>query len=162
MNNFSKDQGSWVQELESRIERLETCELAREVSWRYATAVDIPDLTMLSAVFTPDVELTTSKGTVNGITEVMEYYSTGLSAPLARRHFLSNQSLSILGPGRARMDSYFIYTLAGDLTSVLGWGTYCDHIRIINGTGFIESKRITVNVHADSRTGWASASDPLD
>lgn len=139
----------------ARVEQFETAELARAASWRYATAVDTPDLDLLATVFTEDAVLVTSKGPRTGRDEVVAYYAAALSAPVARKHFLVNQAVTVTGPGRALMESYFMYTYAGDDTSILGWGTYTDRIRVIDGVGYIEEKRISVDVHADTRVGWS-------
>ena len=144
-----------VHALVARLERLETAELARAASWRYATAVDTPDLDLLATVFTEDAVLITSKGPRTGRDEVVAYYASALAAPVARKHFLVNQTVTPLGPGQALMESYFMYTYAGDDTSILGWGTYTDRVRVIDGVGYIEEKRISVDVHADTRVGWA-------
>jgi uncharacterized protein (TIGR02246 family) len=138
----------------ARMERLETAELARAASWRYATAVDTPDLELLATVFTEDAVLTTSKGSRRGRDEVVAYYATALAAPVERKHFLVNQTVTPIGAGSALMESYFLYTYAGDDTSILGWGTYTDRVRVIDGVGYIEEKRISVDVHADTRVGW--------
>lgn len=141
--------------LAARLERLETAELAREATWRYATAVDTVDFDLLAAAFTEDAVLVTSKGERTGRDAVVDYYRTALATPVARRHFLMNQQVSSLERGRARVDSSFLYTYAGDDTSVIGWGSYLDHVRVIEGVGYIERKQIAVAVQADSRHGWA-------
>jgi uncharacterized protein (TIGR02246 family) len=138
-----------------RLEQLESAELARAVSWRYAQAVDKPDLELLSGVFTEDAVLTTSKGTQQGRDNVVAYYAKALADPVQRKHFLVNQTVTPLGPDLVLLESYFMYTFAGNDTSMLGWGNYVDRIRIIDGVGYIEDKRITADVHADSRVGWA-------
>jgi uncharacterized protein (TIGR02246 family) len=138
----------------TRLEHLETAELARAASWRYATAVDTPDLALLATVFTEDAVLVTSKGPRTGRDAVVAYYASALASPVARKHFLVNQAVTVTGPGQALMQSYFMYTYAGDDTSILGWGSYTDRVRVIDGVGYIEEKRISVDVHADSRVGW--------
>lgn len=143
-----------VHALAERLERLETAELARAASWRYATAVDASDLELLASVFTEDAVLTTSKGPRQGRDEILAYYASALAAPIERKHFLVNQTVTPLEPGRARMESYFLYTYAGDDTSILGWGTYVDTVRVVGGVGYIEEKRISIDVHADTRVGW--------
>lgn len=143
-------------ELLARLERLETAELAREATWRYATAVDGPDLELLAGVFTDDAVLVTSKGPREGRDAVVDYYRTALATPVQRRHFLVNQNVTSTGPGTAVVESYFLYTYAGDATSILGWGRYTDRVRVINGVGYIEHKQISVAVHADVREGWAT------
>jgi len=144
-----------VATLTTRLQQLEAAELARATSWRYANAVDTPDFELLSSVFTKDAVLTTSKGSRTGRDQVLDYYATALVAPVKRKHFLVNQSVTSLGPDLVLLESYFIYTFAGDDTSILGWGNYVDRIRIIDGVGYIEDKRITAEIHADSRVGWA-------
>ncbi len=140
--------------LVQRLERLELAELARAVSWRYATAVDTSDFELLATVFTEDAVLTTSKGSRQGRDAVVAYYVTALATPIGRKHFLVNQTVTPLGPGRALMESYFLYTYAGDDTSILGWGNYVDRVRVSDGVGYIEEKSIFVNVQADTRVGW--------
>ena len=153
-------QGPDIPALLERLERLETAELARAASWRYAVAIDTLDLDMLAAVFTEDAVLTTRRGPRQGRDEVVSYYRDALAEPVARKHFMLNQATTWLGPGRAAMHSYFIYTFAGDDASILGWGEYHDRVRVIDGIGYIEEKRISIDVHADSRVGWASQATP--
>jgi len=144
-----------VATISTRLEQLENAELARAASWRYAEAVDTPDLELLAKVFTEDAVLTTSKGSRQGRDQVIAYYATALADPVQRKHFLVNQTVTPLGPDLVLLESYFMYTFAGNDTSMLGWGNYVDRVRIIDGVGYIEDKRITADVHADSRVGWA-------
>ena len=144
-----------VASLTTRLEQLETAELARAATWRYANAVDTPDFELLRSVFTEDAVLTTSKGSRTGRDQVLDYYEKALVTPVKRKHFLVNQSITPLGPGLVPVESYFIYTFAGDDTSILGWGNYVDRIKIIDSVGYIQDKRITAEIHADSRVGWA-------
>ena len=144
-----------VATLATRLEQLETAELARAVSWRYANAVDTPDFELLRSVFTEDAVLTTSKGSRTGRDQVIDYYETALVAPVKRKHFLVNQSITPLGPDVVLLESYFLYAFSGDDTSTIGWGNYVDRIQIIDGVGYIQDKRIAAEIHADSRIGWA-------
>jgi uncharacterized protein (TIGR02246 family) len=146
--------------LSDRLARLETAELARAASWRYATAVDTCDFELLASVFTEDAVLTTRRGTRQGRAAIVEYYRAALADPVARRHFLVNQTVTVDGPGSAHMESYFAYTYAGADTSILGWGTYVDHVRVVDGVGCLDSKRISIDVHADTRVGWAGDITP--
>lgn len=139
-----------------RLQSLETAELAREASWRYATAVDTLDFDLLASAFTEDAVLVTRKGPREGRDAVIEYYRTALADPIARKHFLVNQKVTASGPDTALMESYFLYTYTGADTAILGWGNYVDRVRIIDGVGYIEEKRISIDVHADIREGWAS------
>lgn len=140
----------------ARLAELETAELAREASWRYATAVDTVDFDLLASAFAEDAVLITRKGPREGRAAVVDYYRTALADPVARKHFLVNQKVTSSGPDTALMESYFLYTYAGDDTSILGWGNYVDRVRIIDGVGYIEEKRISIDTHADIRQGWAT------
>lgn len=140
----------------ARLAELETAELAREASWRYATAVDTVDFDLLASAFTEDAVLVTRKGPREGRAAVVDYYRTALADPVARKHFLVNQKVTASGPDSALLESYFVYTYAGADTSILGWGNYLDRVRIIDGVGYIEEKRISIDVHADVRQGWAT------
>lgn len=139
----------------ARLERLETAEAARETASRYAKAIDTPDFELLAGAFTPDATLTTRRGSRRSREAIVDYYREALAAPLARRHFIVNEMVTWLAPGEALMRSSFIYTFAGDDTSILGWGGYVDRIHVVDGVGVIVEKTITVDAHADSRTGWA-------
>jgi len=144
-----------VASVAARLEQLETGELARAASWRSANAVDTSDFELLSSVFTENAVLTTSEGSCRERDQVLDYYATALVNPIKRKHFLVNQSLTPLGPNLVLLDSYFLYTFSGDDTPTKGWGNYIDRIRIIDGVGCIKDKRITPEIHADSRVGWA-------
>lgn len=141
----------------TRLEELETAELAREATWRYATAVDGPDYDLLAGVFTDDAVLVTRKGPREGRDAIIDYYRVAMADPVARKHFMVNQKVTSTGPGTALVESYFLYTYAGDDTAILGWGNYIDRVRVIDGIGYIEEKRISIDVHADVREGWATA-----
>jgi ketosteroid isomerase-like protein len=140
----------------ARLERLETAELARAASWRYALAVDTVDFDLLASVFSEDAVLVTRKGPRQGRDEVVDYYRTALADPVGRKHFLTNQTVTWQAPGEALMESYFLYTFAGADTSILGWGAYTDRVRVIDGVGYLTEKRISVDVQADTRIGWAA------
>lgn len=152
---MSDDSASALTSILERLERLETTDAARAAAYRYAQAIDTPDFEMLAAVFAPDASLTTRRGTRHSREETVEYYREALAAPLARRHFIVNQQVTWLAPGEALMRSSFLYTFAGDATSIVGWGGYVDRVIVHDGIGVIAEKAITVDAHADSRTGWA-------
>ncbi|MBI1350377.1 MAG: DUF4440 domain-containing protein [Actinomycetales bacterium] len=149
-----------VATVSERLARLETAEAAREATWRYATAIDTLDFDLLAEAFTEDAALTTRKGTRTGRDVVLDYYRQALADPVARKHFLLNQTVDVTAPGTAVVSSYFLYTFAGDDTSILGWGNYVDTVRVEDGVGRISEKRISIDVHADSREGWAGEITP--
>ncbi len=148
-----------ITSLGARLEQLETAELARAVGQRYAQAVDTVDLDLLEQCFTEDAVLTTRSGTRRGRAEILAYYRGALAGPVARRHFLTNPSVTSTGPGEAAVETYLLYTFAGDDTSIVGWGTYRDRVLVVDGVGYLAEREIEIDAHADSRVGWASEAD---
>jgi hypothetical protein len=100
--------------------------------------------------------LVTRRGSQEGRAAIVDYYRTALADPVARKHFLVNQKVTHSGASTALLESYFLYTFAGQDTSIFGWGHYIDRIRVMDGVGYIEEKRISIDVHADVRQGWAT------
>lgn len=146
--------------LARRLDAVDAAELAREATWRYATAIDQSDFALLAESFTDDATLTTRRGSRSGRDVVVDYYRTALADPVQRRHFLVNQQVRVDAPDDVTVTSYFLYTFAGDDTSVLGWGRYVDRVRIDGGVGRIAEKTIAVDMHADARVGWAGEITP--
>lgn len=142
--------------LSARIDHLETLEAARQATWRYANAVDGPDFDLLADAFTEDAVLMSRSGDKRGREAVLAYYRSALEAPIGRKHLLCNQEVEVSGPGAAIVRSYFAYTYAGDATSILGWGSYVDRVRIEGGVGRICEKRITIDASGEVAPGWAT------
>ncbi len=145
--------------LAARLERLETAEAAREVTWRYATAVDTVDFELLAVVFAEHGSLTTRRGTIHGRDSIVAYYRPALADPVGRKHFLANQKVTWTAPGRATVESYFLFTYAGNGSSTIGWGNYVDTVEVVDGVGSIVDKTISIDVHADSREGWGGETE---
>lgn len=139
-----------------RIDRLDVMEAARRATWRYATAVDTADFELLSDTFTDDAVLRSRSGAKEGREAVIAYYAKALEAPMGRKHLLANQEVVVVGADEAIVRSYFAYTYAGDSTSVLGWGSYVDRVRIVDGIGRISEKHITIDASGDVAPGWAT------
>lgn len=140
----------------SRVDRLETIEAARRATWKYANAVDGPDLELLREAFSEDAVLVSRSGAKEGREAVLAYYSKALEAPIGRKHLLTNQEVVVTGADEATVTSYFAYTYAGAGESVLGWGTYVDRVRVVDGEGVIVEKRITIDASGDVSPGWAT------
>mgnify|MGYP006266331057 CR=1 FL=1 len=140
----------------ARVRDLEVMDEARAATWRYATAVDTPDLDLLREVFTDDAVLASRSGAKEGRDAVIAYYAKALADPIGRKHLLANQHVEVVSPSEAIVHSYFAYTYAGDATSILGWGSYVDTVRIEDGIGRIAEKRITIDASGDVHPGWAT------
>jgi hypothetical protein len=144
-------------ELQTRLDRLETAEAARSVAAGYATAIDTRDWTLLESVFTEDACLHVPSGEFIGRDAVMEFYRNALGDTHDRKHFLVNNHITWVSPGEAQMHSYLLFTLAGDTTSIVGWGDYQDRVVVVDGVGRIADKTISLDVNTDVRTGWATS-----
>jgi hypothetical protein len=94
--------------------------------------------------------------TYKGRDEVVSFYRQAwLDDPSQKTHFITNSTTEWLGSGRVAVDSYFLYTAAGDTSSVLGWGEYGDVVRVSEGPAAFEHKSISIRRSVDVRDGWA-------
>jgi hypothetical protein len=141
-------------DVHARLEKLESIEAARNVTQQYARAIDSLDWALLTETFTDDANLISRSSSHVGREAVIANYRRALEAPLDRKHFIINTSAEWMSRGEVIVNSYFIYTFAGDETSVLGWGNYTDQVRIENGVARIAEKRISVDRSGSVLPGW--------
>jgi uncharacterized protein (TIGR02246 family) len=128
-----------------RLDRLETIEAAREVLARYADACDAQDTEAVVSLFAPDAVLDVPDQPYRGAGEIRAFYRQAWEAdPSQKSHFITNVKARWLGPGRVAVDCYFLYSAAGDATSVLGWGEYHDVVSTTAGSACFERKSITI------------------
>src|SRR5690606_4687610 len=121
--------------LVERLRRLEEMEIARNHLHRYAATLDNPTPEAVAALFTDDGILRTGRGTAVGRTSIADFYRRLLERdPSEKRHFITSPHTTWLAPGLVEIASYFLFTGRGTNRSVLGWGTYLDRIRIVDGT----------------------------
>ena len=139
-----------------RVADLALMEQARAATWRYALAADAPDLDLLREVFSEDAVLRSRSGAKEGREAVLAYYAQALADPIGRKHLLTNQEVEVVGPAEAVVRSYFAYTYAGEATSILGWGSYVDRVRVEDGVARIFDKQITIDASGDVHPGWAT------
>ena len=141
---------------EQRLDRLESIESAREALARYADACDAQDLDAVCDLFTGDAVLEVPGHLYTGGDQVRHFYREAWQEdPSQKSHFITNVKTRWLGTGRVEVDSYFLYTAAGDASSVLGWGVYRDTVRTTDGVGRFEQKSIAIRRAVDVRQGWA-------
>lgn len=145
--------------LTERLDRLEAAEQARELTARYAIALDHKDFDTLADLFTEDAVLHAGPDTFTGRVSIMEFFRNALEVadPSVKKHLMANPRVTHTAPGEVRIDSYFLYTAVGE-ASILGWGSYADVVRTsTEGVPRFSDKRITVDVAADVREGWAKS-----
>ena len=141
-------------DVHARLEKLESIESARNVTQQYARAIDSLDWELLTETFTEDANLISRSSSHVGREAVLANYRRALEPPVDRKHFIINTSAEWMSRGEVIVNSYFIYTYAGDETSILGWGNYTDRVRIENGVARIAEKRISIDRSGTVLPGW--------
>jgi hypothetical protein len=146
-----------LSDLRRRVLRLEETEVARGLLHAYAHALDVPVAERVASLFAVDGTLRTSRGVAEGRAEISEFFRTAFAAdPSVKRHFIMTPRATWLGPGRVRLQSYFLYVGRGADASVIGWGTYDDIIDVSGPEPLFAEKVIEVHVGTDLATGWAT------
>lgn len=143
----------------ARLQALEDAEAARNHLHAYAAALDAPTPAGLAALFTPDGVLHVGTDAHRGHDAVAEFYRSRTAAdPSEKRHFITSPRTRSLGPGVVEVASYFLWTARADARSVLGWGTYLDEVRVVDGVARFAAKTITPHLVTDLAAGWAALS----
>lgn len=143
--------------LSERVARLEEMEVARNHLHAYAEALDHPGPEAVAALFTDDGLLRVPAGDFVGREAITGFFRDRFdSDPSEKRHFLMNVRTRSVEPGLVEVASYFLFTGRGPESSVLGWGTYLDLIRVRDGEALYTRKTITPHLTTDLATGWPS------
>jgi hypothetical protein len=146
-----------VSDGEKRLARLELIEECRQLSFRYARALDVKDLVALDALFTDKCVLEIPGQTYTGRDAIAQFFREALLGDLGtKRHFMMNQTVTATDAVTATMQSYFLYTSAGPAISLIGWGDYDDDVTVEDGIARFTRKRISVERETDVRQGWAT------
>lgn len=141
-----------------RLARLEAAEAARGLLSAYARQCDTRDPEAVSQLFAPDGVLEVPGRHFGGRHEVRAFYSGAFTDdPTDKTHFITNSAMVWLGGGRTAVHSYFLYTAAGDETSILGWGEYHDVVEVGDEGARFERKAISIRRAVDVREGWSLA-----
>ncbi|MFD0688618.1 nuclear transport factor 2 family protein [Actinomadura fibrosa] len=144
-----------LDDLLRRLRRLEDMEAARNHLHRYAAALDTPAPDSIAALFTEDGVLRTRLGEFTGREAIAGFYRDRLAAdPSEKRHFITSPRTTWAAPGVVEIASYFLFTARAG-TSVLGWGTYLDRLRIQAGAPLFTEKTIEIHMGTDLAKGWA-------
>jgi hypothetical protein len=119
---------------------------AAQVLYAYARAVDEGDIEALRALALPDVFLTRSDGTKQGIEVFLDLYRAFAASPvLGSKHAITNVQAFPEPDGDVRALSYFQATMfdPGKQTRLV-IGQYSDSLREVEGQFRFSHKRITV------------------
>ena len=119
---------------------------AAQLLYAYARAVDNGDIEALRGLAVPDVSLTRSDGTKQGIEAFLDLYREfAASAVQASKHVIANVQAFPEPDGGLRALAYFEATMfdAGAQTRLVT-GEYSDSMREVDGQLRFTHKRITV------------------
>lgn len=143
-------------DLHERVAALEAAEALRNLVADYAVAVDTCDIEAVERVFAPDAVMSAPGRRWEGIDAIKGFLGGDFAAnPVARRHFVTNVRITDADAHSAAATSYFLYTTASAGTSILGWGTYTDRARRVDGAWRLVGKDIVVAHSGPMEDGWA-------
>ncbi len=124
---------------------------AAQVLYAYARAVDEADIEALRALALPDVFLTRSDGTKQGIEVFLDLYRAFAASPVpGSKHTIANVQAFLEPDGDVRALSYFQATMFDPgspdrpAQTRLVIGQYSDSLREVDGQLRFSHKRITV------------------
>jgi hypothetical protein len=119
---------------------------AAQVLYAYARAVDEGDIEVLRGLALPDVLLTRSDGTKQGIEAFLDLYRAFAASPVqGSKHAITNVQAYPEGNGDVRALSYFQATMFDpDGQNRLVTGQYSDSMREVDGQLRFSHKRITI------------------
>lgn len=146
------------EDLAAVVERLNRHDLARQLTARYAQALDTRDYDLLGQVFAEDAVLEIPDLKVEGREAIVGWYRDYMSSAMPGwmgRHFMVNHRFSDGASGEFSMQTYFFYTFRGPVESIIGWGRYDDKVAFGNGGATFAYKYIAVDHQADVSEGWA-------
>lgn len=145
-----------IEELERRLFRLEAAEAARSLLARYARACDRRDLPAVTALFSTDGSVEAGGRTWTGAEQISDFFRDSWSGdPSDKTHFIVNMQSGEAPAGAVAVHATFMYTAAGDTSSVLGWGEYRDVVDLSGPAPVFRSKHMEVTWAGDIRRGWA-------
>jgi ketosteroid isomerase-like protein len=154
-NNQGGHSGRSPEGVEERLAALEGAEAARVALASYCSAVDAQDLVGVSALLDRAVVLSIGDMTVNGYDDVVKFFRSAFADDQSRKsHFVTNVAPRWLGGDVVHVDAYFLWTAGTDSQSIIGWGTYSDRVKVVDGAGKFTSIEIAIRHMGDIDDGW--------
>jgi hypothetical protein len=153
-----------LQQMESRLEHLESIEQIRGLLARYCKSLDERDVAAMTPLWAREAVLEIRPWSLEfkGARAVMEFYAEYFKGPwIEPRHNCANESIERDGYGYKSF-SYFHETLARDQLSVMGWGTWVDRFVREDNVWKFAKREINVMVLAPISRGWVGAGKIMD
>jgi uncharacterized protein (TIGR02246 family) len=144
-------------DVETRLASLEAKEEVREFIASYCAICDrIDKIGDLVDMFTEDGVLRNPAGVHSGRAAIESYYSAFFAAGVKfSRHHAVNQVITILEPGIARHESYFIAFLGRGGDSKIAFGRYEDLVVKQADAWRFKDKHNDVVANTSLEAGWA-------
>jgi hypothetical protein len=145
-------------DVETRLANLEAKEEIREFIALYCSINDKRDaVEELVALFADDAVMRNPAGAHTGRGAITDYYTKFYASGVTfSRHHVMNQVITILKPGVARHESYFIAMLGRDGESKIVYGRYEDTV-VKQGDSWRFKEKINDIVAPTSlEAGWAA------
>jgi len=146
-------------DVETRLANLEAKEEIREFIASYTAVVDrIDALDDLLALFTEDAVMRNPAGVHDGKAAITEYFTKFFSSGATNfsRHHATNQVITILEPGIARHESYFMAFLGREGDSKIAFGRYKDIVVKQDGVWRFREKGNDIVAMTSLKDGWAA------
>jgi uncharacterized protein (TIGR02246 family) len=144
-------------DLERRVADLEAKDEIRAFIAEYCRLNDaLTELDALVALFAEDAVMRNPAGAHEGREAIRAYYTNffGSGTKFARHHVV-NQVVTILEPGRARHDAYFIAMLGRGGESKIVYGSYADTVVRLDGRWLFQEKVNDIVAPTTIEAGWA-------
>jgi hypothetical protein len=144
-------------DVRTRLANLEAKEEVREFIASYCAICDrIDKIGDLFDLFTDDAVLRNPAGVYSGRMAIESYYAGFFAAGVRfSRHHAVNQVITILEPGTARHESYFIAFLGRVGESKIAFGRYEDLVVKREGVWRFKDKRNDIVANTSLEAGWA-------
>jgi uncharacterized protein (TIGR02246 family) len=144
-------------DLERRLADLEAKEEIRAFIAGYCRLNDaLTELDALVALFAEDAVMRNPAGVHSGREAIRTYYTNFFeSGTRFARHHVVNQVITIVEPGVARHDAYFIAMLGRDGESKIVYGSYADTVVKRDGGWLFTEKINDIVAPTTIAAGWA-------
>jgi uncharacterized protein (TIGR02246 family) len=144
-------------EIEARLAILEAKEEVRDFIALYCATTDkMNAIDDLMSLFTEDAVMRNAAGTYSGRAAIQDYYVNFFTDKTKfSRHHVLNQVITLVSPGVARHESYFIAMLGRDGESKIAYGRYDDTVVKSEGRWRFKEKVNDVVAGTSLEAGWA-------
>jgi uncharacterized protein (TIGR02246 family) len=149
-------------DLAERLAVLEAKEEIRAFIAQYCALNDaLTEVDALVRLFAEDAVMRNPAGVHEGRDAIHTYYRNFFdTGTLFARHHVVNQVITIVEPGRARHDAYFIAMLGRDAQSKIVYGRYADTLVKRDGRWQFVEKVNDIVAPTTLQAGWAEGFGP--